>query len=413
MSIKKADYEPIPDVETGTLQSVTVDPKQRYPEANEREAELLGILDSCVESPHIHLDLPKFTSQDVATSESNFLKSFLFPTIVTALILATFYLTTTSTEVLAIVAFILVFASIIPPSQKRLSSAAETALGAIKATKDVLEAILDDTRRRFDETVDNVQSKLVQVIEPLRPTLEKATRLEKQLQAVDPDIDIPTVDDILTELADAKDKMGASLQNVLNSITIDTLIPRFLVSPNAFHYRITIPILFICFTTQAVGTYIVWLVTLAGNGPSKSIAPVLAPSVFAFFLLYVVIMITSTTAIATHVCHVRETAYTNLQLGLCDHGADQSYHEVFGDRMGKIREKLLALIRKVSKIEPILKTVSISVDTPSDLRSKKKKETATAVTGAEEATTTSVSKATSTLTRMGSWGVGNIFGSKK
>lgn len=262
-SSNKADYEEVPDVEDRVIPLPEVDPRETYPEADELQARLLGDLDEVIKLPNPKVELPRIQAQQVAgapTTWSELLEALKIPTqtfvaTVTVAILTIIWGSSLVQQLFPYVACIIEFASTVPALVQRFANQSDRVFETLDEVDGTIDAQVDAVTFKVQFCVDSVQDLTRQVVEPVRPKLEKVRQAEVILQKYDETIDIPDPDDIEKELDGCGDAVQEKMDAVKRSIDFRKCIPVFLRSKENFTWYILYPILIVFLGLQLYGVY--------------------------------------------------------------------------------------------------------------------------------------------------------------
>lgn len=257
-------YEPIPDVQSGNSSNGDLSPQERYPEANEGEAQLLGLLDEFIKDSTITVKLPSATIYDFPVSSSfiDFVCALVLPTVCFLLTagLAVLYIGTDSVgdELPIFVPYAFAFLGFLSsavPMTKRFTQHAERIAFMVDSTKRVAVKTVEDVATSVSSKVDLVKMKLCDVVIDMRPKLSKAAEQEENLKKMDPSIVIPDPNDVVSELDGAKGEIEESIRLVEENFSVTPWIPEFLRSSELYKKHVVIKVLLLCLALQMVAVY--------------------------------------------------------------------------------------------------------------------------------------------------------------
>lgn len=269
-------YGSIPDVEAGYVEDGTsatsLSPKlspeelqAKYPAANEKEAELLGMLDEVIENSTPELKPPLLqveSFKDGAPREiGELIVALKIPAaaFVSCVAMAFVFIAMNNPLAYALYPYITcitIFLSTVPALRARFSESCKTILTKIDSTKAVVVGQIDGVANKGLGYVDTVENAINTILEPLKEKLDKASKVEKMLQKIDPDIDIPDTSDIEEELQDASDKITSIIKVVKDAVDFAKHIPKAVQSHELFDQHIVYPFLAGCLLIQLISTYI-------------------------------------------------------------------------------------------------------------------------------------------------------------
>jgi hypothetical protein len=346
-------YEPIPDVEQGQG-GAELTPKEKYPQANNLQLELLTKLDQCIEGPKIEFEVPEVSAKDLGIESADdikdYLQSVVIPTIITAILIGIFLLLQqwefSRKAIDALYPYIagtLIFLPSGLAMKDRMLSRAKKAFDTFEQGGDKVEARVDKEAERVDTTIESVQTKTHEVLEFMKPTLDMATKAEKVLKRVYKDIDIPDPTDIDRELDGAQDMVSQAFSKVKQALDWRKLLPGF--TEDDLKIKLVAPIILVFFFIQMVGVY-----TATAYSEPESVAP-LVTQYITIVVENATVFFGSTAAVVYAVNDQVEKSMGEVKRVATEQGASQVMDEIFGERLKRVKSKLLNLIKKVNVLE--------------------------------------------------------------
>lgn len=267
-----ADYEPIPDVEhgngNGTVDTMTND----YSGFDPQQVELLSTLDETIKSNgSFQFSLPTVNSDDMITQGQSMIQSMVMPTVTTVVAAITAFglsaiqqVTESSTGIdhtistISILIFpyinaIIVFMASFRPIESRCMTSVAPIFPKMDTIPETIQSTMSDISTNVDKTIDTIDAKVKEAMEPVLPTLQAATQYESMIRSVQPDVDIPDATDIDQEISETRTILTKPLQEATTKLTNDTTTtvrPYPLQSPTKFYWTIVVPIAIVCLATQ-------------------------------------------------------------------------------------------------------------------------------------------------------------------
>jgi hypothetical protein len=409
--MSKAGYEAIPDVEKGDLNKPPLSPREVYPEASPQEAELLGVLDSCIDGPRPELSFTKVSPEDVTTSSPSLCCALVLPLLVTiGLCVGATFIAKGATDGIVhpsltdewfpyVAAAILWLAASISISN-RLVGQASYAIGSVAIATTTVDDSIDSGVKSVTDSIAEVQSKLDGVVGTMKKKLAKATKNKKSLKKVDPSIAIPDPSDVEKELDGARDEIQVGAAKVKEACNADKLIPGYLKSTTSYWWSVVSPVLLLCLVLQVAWTY-VFTVYLEDMVPTPSVivtasrhliesekvddieekveeyaaeaeeygeealevsdewlietwaySMVVFSSFFlTFFEIAMVYAFTTSASVASMANGATESVSESTNRVAREVGFRATIESVLGDKMGTIKQKLLKVIGAIHRIE--------------------------------------------------------------
>lgn len=269
-------YDPIPDVEEGiVLPSVAegeqapsstpkLSPQEIYPQASEKEAELLCMLDDVIANAIPKFDPPLLPVESVARGAAKDLPGLIgaikipAAVFVAAVLGALMFIALNNPVAIAVYPYItaiMTFIGTLPALKARFSDSASTLLGQIDSTITAVKSKIDAVGKTAEGYVDMVEDTIQKVLVPIKPKLDQASKMETMLRKIDKDIDIPDTKDIEEELGDATDKIHGVMDAVTGALDFMKYIPKAAQSQPLFDQYIVYPVLAFFLLTQLLGVY--------------------------------------------------------------------------------------------------------------------------------------------------------------
>lgn len=262
-STNKAGYEKVPDVEARLIPVPKADPRETYPEADELQARLLGELDELIKLPNPKVELPRIQAEQVSgapTTWRKLVEAVKIPTLtfIASIVAAAATIVWGSPLVQMIYPYavsIAAFASSIPALTGRFTEQSDKAFETLDKADSTIDAQVDAVTFKVNCCVDSIQDLVKKVLEPVRPKLEKAKKVETILQKYDDTIDIPDSDDIEKELDGCGDAIEEKMDAVKRLIDFRKYVPVFLRSKDNFSMYMIYPVLAVFLALQLYGVY--------------------------------------------------------------------------------------------------------------------------------------------------------------
>lgn len=91
--------------------------------------------------------------------------------------------------------------------------------------------------------IHKLEKAINEALEPMRPKLDKLTKLESKLKMIDPDVDIPDASDLEEEMETAEGKVVAKFDEIKDAIDIMGMIPAPFQTKKNFDKYIVYPVL--------------------------------------------------------------------------------------------------------------------------------------------------------------------------
>lgn len=263
-SKSKAGYEAVPDVEESrAIPRPKDNPREKYPEADELQARLLGDLDEVIRLPNPKVEVPRIQAQQVAGAPATWSELWEALKIPTQTFLAT-VLAALGTVIwgsplvqaaFPYVACVAAFASSVPSLTQRFTKQSDRGFETMDEVDGTIDAQVDAVTFKVQFILDTIQDLVKQVVEPVRPKLAKARKLESVLKKYDDTIQVPDPDDIERELDGCNDAVQRSMDAVKASIDFRKCVPVFLRSRENFKMYMIYPVLGVFLALQIYGVY--------------------------------------------------------------------------------------------------------------------------------------------------------------
>jgi hypothetical protein len=352
----KAGYEPIPDVEDG--EGGVPEKKENYADLNlnDKQTKLLLDLDSTIASATLDLSIPK---NDPSQLASDFGQSFIMVLVAPTLVavctfLAALFLEETAkaenaegklagflVQYFPYVAAIAMFLSSVSPIRGRLMAAIEPMSAKIDFGKDAVEKAVANIGPEVDSTIVALQVQVNEVLEPMEPTLKHSERINK----VDPSLEILDIAEIDKEMDEAQGVVGPRIKEAQKHLRFDQYIPGPLKSKHAFYWRVVFPTVLLFLAIQLV---------FATFSQCSLVMSVVWAYMIAFLQLGVVFLLSNNLVRAwltnTIVSKIEDETMRTLR----EYGASSSFSDVLGTRMGRVRKKVLKVLKLYKKIESLM-----------------------------------------------------------
>ncbi|KAL7575829.1 hypothetical protein ACA910_003152 [Epithemia clementina (nom. ined.)] len=275
-------YENVPDVELGNGAAPSPAPSAAsYPELPEDQGQLMANFDLAAASANLDFKMPQADPAELASQGESMIMSMITPTVASLCTLAAGMLLGYEAQYSRLAAVgvllfpyinaVIQFVVSINPLQNRLMSSAETIFEKKERTQEIVQDGFDNITRKVDKTVDNLQSQVVGVLDPIRPTLDQASAQAEPLKRLDPDLDIPDVSDIDEEFDEAQGKVGARVAEAKEQLTNpDQYTPEPLHSASKFYWKIIFPILLTALFLQLVVAFATTYAAQTKQPPASS-----------------------------------------------------------------------------------------------------------------------------------------------
>jgi hypothetical protein len=398
----KAGYEPIPDVEKGEG-GVPEKEEQNYADLdlNDKETKLLLDLDSTITSATLDLNIPKVDPSQFTSDGQSFIMGLVTPTLVAvSLFLAALYLEERPeagnnegklagflVQYFPFVAATAMFLSSVSPIQGRLMAAIEPVLAKIDAGKDEVQKAVAKIGPDVDSRILSLEVQVNEVLEAMKPTLKKAKKRSGEIKKVGPSLLIPDAAEIYKEMGEAKGVVGPHANETQTHLQFDPYIPGPFKSVRAFYWRIVFPIILLALTIQlAYAAFSQYYCSVeAPSNPGRALAlEEVKDSINKYFEQYGYRLKTSMDdSVSLVMSVVWSFMITFLELGavfllsnnrmrawltnkimgkiedeamrtLREHGASSSFSDVLGTRMGRVRKKVLKVLKIYKQIESLV-----------------------------------------------------------
>jgi hypothetical protein len=411
----KAGYEPIPDVEKG--EGGVPGKEENYADLNlnDKQTKLLLDFDSTIASATLDLSIPKVDPSQSISDGQSFIRGLVTPTLVAiSLFLAALYLEEMPNaenpegklaeflvQYFPFVAAIAMFLSSVSPIQGRLMAAVAPIFAKMDSGKEEVEKAIAKIGPDVDSIIVYLQVQLNEELEAMKPTLKKAKTHSEKIKKIDPSLVIPDVAEIDKEMDEAKGVVGPRVNEAQKHLQFDPYIPGPFKSAQAFYWRIVFPIILLALAIQlafAAFTHFYSSVEVSSN-PCRALALEEVKDSISKDFMEMRDDVNATvdqyeyrfkTSVDDSVSLVMSVAWsymiTFLQLGvvfllsnnrmrawltnkimgkiedeiirtLREHGASSSFSDVLGTRMGRVRKKVLKVLKVYKHIESLVDRV--------------------------------------------------------
>lgn len=288
MTTNKAGYDPIPDVEAaadGGGEPPALSGKEKYPGFSDSQVELMSSFDDAIaSSSQLNFQLPAVNPNELASKGEGFLRGLVAPTVtavsttIAALLLTAANNASTASagaaavissfliQVFPYVNAVIIFASSFAPIRVRFQSAVEPVFERVDQMQDLALQSARDVAVTVDATLDSMERKVRETIDPVRPTLDLATNREADLHRIRPDLDVPDPTDIDREFAEARGIVGHKIDEAVQYIDVDKYLPKPLKSADDFYWRIVLPICCAALLVQLGLAFVTTYQGAAGGG---------------------------------------------------------------------------------------------------------------------------------------------------
>lgn len=263
----KGEYEPVPDVEKGEG-TAELSAKEKYPDFDEDQANLLSRMDAAM-NMKIDLNLPKVSASDLKTEGQSFLAGMVFPTTTAVVTFAAALFVGTEAKsagagdwatILAIlfpyINAIALFCASVPPIKQRFLDAVKPVYAQLGKVDEKVEDAVGKITPMVDTTVDGIQAQVGNVLEPVKPTLDKASSRLDMLKKLDPDIDIPDTSDIDREFDEAQGVVGAKVDEAKKHLDLDQYVPKVISTSDIFFWKVIFPVLLVALSLQLLAAFV-------------------------------------------------------------------------------------------------------------------------------------------------------------
>eukprot|EP00523_Entomoneis_sp_CCMP467_P009887 CAMPEP_0168736768 /NCGR_PEP_ID=MMETSP0724-20121128/10033_1 /TAXON_ID=265536 /ORGANISM="Amphiprora sp., Strain CCMP467" /LENGTH=707 /DNA_ID=CAMNT_0008783981 /DNA_START=71 /DNA_END=2194 /DNA_ORIENTATION=+ len=246
-----SNYEQVPDVEQGAAAAPA---PASYSELPDNQAHLMKDFDAAAATANLEFEMPAADPNELASKGKDMIMSMLTPTITAVAAMASGLWLNYEAQYSALAGFLVLcfpyinstlqFATSIKPLQDRLYSAVEPIFAKKESAEEEVAEGFENITRTVDKKVDSLQEEVGDVLDPLKPTLDKASAQAAPLKRLDPDLDIPDYDDIDEEFDEAQGKVGDRVDAARNQFSnVNQYLPEPLHSAKNFYWRIVFPVL--------------------------------------------------------------------------------------------------------------------------------------------------------------------------
>jgi hypothetical protein len=408
----KASYEPIPDVEKG--EGGAPEKKESYADLNlnDEQTKLLLDLDSTIASANLDLSIPKVDPNQFASDGQSFIMGLVTPTLVAvSLFLAALYLEERHkaesaegklagflVQYFPYVATIAMFLSSVSPIQGRLMAAIEPIFANVESGKDEVEKAVAKIGPEVDSIIVYLQLQVHEVLEAMKPTLKKAKANSYKIKKIDPSHVIPNLAEIDKEMDEAQGLVAPRVKEAQKHLQFDPSIPGPFKSAQAFYWQIAFPIILLALAIQlAFAAFSRYYTSVeASSNPSRALAleevkdsinedfvefrdnvdesveqyedrfktsvddsislvmSVVWSYMITFLQLGVVFLLSNNRMRAWLTNKIIGKIEDDTMRTLREHGASSSFSDVLGTRMGRVRKKVLKVLKVYKHIESLL-----------------------------------------------------------
>ena len=150
---------------------------------------------------------------------------------------------------------IMTFLGTVPALKARFNATASLLLGQVDDTITTVKSKIDAIGKKASGYVDQVEDTIQAVLEPIKPKLDQASKMESMLQKIDPDIDIPDTKDLEEELGDATGTIRGVMDAVTNALDFMKYVPKAAQSQPLFDQYVVYPVLAFFLVTQLLAVY--------------------------------------------------------------------------------------------------------------------------------------------------------------
>lgn len=272
--MSKAGYESIPDVEKGESKSLET-AKGKYPELDDKQADLIFTFDEAIASSSLDISLPTTSPDDLVTQGKSFLQGIVSPTLTSLCTMAAAFVLSATAQANALAAMIVpffpylnavvVFASSFKPIQDRFMSAVEPVFTQVDTAEGKVKKSVDDVGTNVDATIDSLQAKVGDVLKPMEPTLKKAKLQTGALKKLDPELEVPDLDDVNKEFDEMQGVVVKKIEEAEEHLVLDKYIPAYLQSADSFYWRIVFPVAVVALLIQLAFAWFTTYSTSAAN----------------------------------------------------------------------------------------------------------------------------------------------------
>jgi hypothetical protein len=393
----KEGYEPIPDVDLEKGENeVAVDVihaedddivlAKKYPEANALERKFLGKLDHAIANATPKVALPRLKSSDFGPPQSitDLVVTLKYPTLalfftILSSLLGTFWESPFGVLIFPYYSCIVAYLSSLPATKGEIDKKANAFFSKVEGQKARAEKRLEGVVGKALGFIEGAQDAMETAMSPIKETLSKATELEKMLQKIDPDIDIPDTTDIEEAFDGCTDKVESIVKLCEEAVDISKKIPRPLQNKGNFDKFIVYPLLAFFLATQLIEVWQIQKLGTLTNSPSAIVAnnvvrklgasnsstfvvntDLIINAVQSYVTVVVQLLLTFVMAHVSVFAKQSNMIIKKIESSLnkaLDERAAPIFHVVFEDGFGGIKKKMLTLIHKIEKIEAPLEKV--------------------------------------------------------
>lgn len=235
--------------------------QEMYPEATEKQAKLLSLLDEATTNAMPKIEAPQLGVEKLKLSDFKSLLSLLkFPaTALVALSLICFAIVAINNSFLLLAAPYWIgfanFVSSFPGFRHSFNDISVLVIVSVDTLVEEITSSIDDLEVKVTKILSEIKEGIENVLIPIRPKLKKALKMEGQLKRIDNEIEIPDPREIEEELNHTSDKLSGSLDRVKEEIDIEKYIPKAAKSKKDFDLFIFYPVLALYLVLQMVIVY--------------------------------------------------------------------------------------------------------------------------------------------------------------
>jgi hypothetical protein len=416
----KAGYEPIPDVEKG--EGDVPEKTESYADLNlnDKQTKLLLDLDSTIASANLDLSIPKVDPSQLASDGQSFIIGLVTPSLIAVVMfLAALYLEETPkaenaegklagflVQYFPYVAATAMFISSVSPIQGRLMAAIEPICAKMAIEKDEIEKAVGKVGPEVDSIIVYLQVQVNEVLGAMKPTLKKAQTHSDKIKKVDPSLVFPALAEIDKEMDEAQGVVSPRVKEAQKHLEFDPYIPGPFKSAQAFYWRVAFPVVLLVLATQlAFAAFSQYYSSVeASSNPSRALSleevkdsvsedlgewrdnvnesieqyedhfktsvddskslvmSVVWSYMIAFLQLGMVFLLSINRIRAWLANKIISKLEDETMRTLREYGASSSYSDVLGTRMGRVRKKVLRVLKVYKKIESLLDRVVPGLD---------------------------------------------------
>lgn len=219
-------------------------------EPKEEEHELFGVIDDTKKqgSPKIEVSVDDAEAMSAASLFKDLFSALATPIAAFVVGIGGAFLVINSGNEIALLLFpymiaVLNFLGAVPSITKNLNGAFNLASSIISSTLGKVDSEIGKIEEGALGALTKVEKAIEDALEPIRPKLDQATKMENMLKKLDSDIDIPDTSDIEEELDDAGDMVNASISKLKDGVNLLEYLPKPLQKKEYFAMYVIYPIL--------------------------------------------------------------------------------------------------------------------------------------------------------------------------